>query len=489
MIDNDANFCPVCGKKVKPLPSDDSFNNISPENSIDIPVNEIPAPYVTENNSQPEFSPEKQEKVTPESPEDDKPFFGSTEPISHINPEPLTENTEKVPEKHTRESLPELVLRKKTVPPSEVFPEENYNPEEFPKSPEPYNDNSDTQYIPYDEIQENLNNNYNPPPEYDNVPPYVPEYPENQPYFDPPPPPAPPFREQRPAKVGGFRLFGAGIVTVITTFLVIVLSLLFCVKIGFSGTVLEKSINNLDTEKILEAEYDGNHDVNEFLYEKTGFYNITFGMANENDFRNFVLNLDMTGFIGKNVAVYADYLLNTGKKPSLTSEDIAEYMFNKSGYNNLNRQDFSTMIYNVTDGHADDLLSVDGWQRQTGFDFRISGYVFSYVTLIIILALVFVLIIWTYAIVNMRMRYITGFTKAVFMTSGVIMLIVGAVGVIAPPIVYSQTSHVVFYIGSKLLKDFNLFMLVTGGFEFIAGIILGLIKKLIVRHERKYGDG
>lgn len=494
MIDDDAIFCPICGKKIKPLPQNDTFSStdkVSLKKSTDVPVAENETPYITENNSQPEFSSEKPQETLPEASEDNKMFFGSTEPIDHINPEPIPENTEEVPERHTREALPDLILRKKAEPQPENLSKEDYPENDYQESSEPYNDNSDTQYIPYEDIQENLNN-YNSSSEYDNAPPYSqPDYSETPPYFNPPPPPQPdvPVRESQPVKVGAFRLFGAGIVTVFTTILVIVLSLLFCIKLGFSGTALEKNIKNLDTEKVLDAEYDGSHDVNEFLYEKTDFYNISFRTANENDFRNFVLNLDMNDFIGKNVSVYANYLLNGGNKPSLTSEDIAEYMFNKSGYNNLNRQDFSTMIYNMTDGYADDILSVDSWKRYTGFDFRISGYVFSYITLIIIFALICVLIIWTYVIANMRMRYVMGFNKAIFTTSGVIMLLIGAVGIIAPPIVYSQTSHVVFYLGSKLLKDFNLFVLATGGFEFIAGIILGLIRKLIIRHERKYRDG
>lgn len=494
MIDDDAIFCPVCGKKVKSLPENDSFSSagkISLEKSTDIPVTENESQYTAGNSPQPELPADKTEEISSETPEDNKLFFGSTEPIDHINPEPLPENTEKVPEKHIRETLPDLVLRKKTEPQPEDLPDGDFMANNSQENYEPYNDNSDTQYIPYEDIQENLNSNYNPSPEYDNVPPYnQPEYPEDQPYFNPPPSPPPaPVQNVRPKQVGALRLFGAGIVTFFATLLVILLGLLFCVKLGFSGTALEKNIKRLDTEKILEAEYDGNHDVNEFLYEKTDFYNITFRTATENDFRNFLLNLDMNDFIGKNVSVYADYLLNSGNKPSLTSEDIAEYMFNKSGYNNLNRQDFSSMIYNMTDGYADDILSVDAWERHTGFDSRIWSYIFSYVTLVIILALICVLIIWTYAIVNMRMRYIMGFSKFTFTTSGVIMLLIGAVGVIAPPIVYSQTSHVAFYLCSKLLKDFNLFMLATGGFEFIAGIILGLIKRLIIRYERKNRDG
>ncbi|MDE6677588.1 MAG: zinc ribbon domain-containing protein, partial [Ruminococcus sp.] len=339
MIDDDSIFCRVCGKRVKPLPENDSSSTgkISLEKSIDIPITENETPYINEDNLQPESSNDTTEEVSTETPEDNKPFFGSTEPIEHINPEPLSENSlsEKIPERHTRETLPDLVLRKKVQTQSEDLPDEDFPTDDSQEDYEDYNDNSDTQYIPYEEIQENPDNNYNPPPVY-NPPPYnPPPYPEEQPYFNPPPPqpvpPPAPVENNRPKQVGTFRLFGAGTVTIFTMLLVLLLSLLFCVKLGFSGAVLEKSIKGLDNEKVLDAEYDGNHDVNDFLYEKTNFYNITFGTASENDFRNFLLNLDMKYFIAENVSIYADYLLNGGRKPTLTSENITEYMFNKSG--------------------------------------------------------------------------------------------------------------------------------------------------------------
>ncbi|MCM1505831.1 MAG: zinc-ribbon domain-containing protein [Ruminococcus flavefaciens] len=494
-IDDDAVFCSECGTKVKPMPE---INASPPVNKISLekpPVSDVPElekPYTPENNSQPEFAPENQQETTPEIPENDKSFFGSTEPISHINPEPAPEIKEELHEKHTREPLPELVLRKKAETPKEEFPEENYQLEDYTENNNSYNDNSETQYIPYEEIN-NYRNNYNPPPEYENNPPYNPpppydEYDGQQPYPAPPPPP-PPVQEYRPVKVGAFRLFCAGFITLITIIFLVVLSMLFCVKLGFSGTVLEKGIKNLNAEKILESEYDGTHDVNEFLYEKTGFYNISNHTANENDFRNFILNLDMMDFIGENVSVYADYLLNSGKKPSLTSEYIAEYMFNKSGYNNLNRNDFSTMMYNLGDGQTDEFLSVDAWRSHTGFDFRLTSYIFSFITLGVLLAVVLILMILIDLIVDRRGRHFTGFYKNIFMISGIVLLIIGSVCVIVPPIVYSQTSHVLFYLGSKLLKDFNLFILATGAFELIVGIIFGLIKKLIIRHERKNRDG
>lgn len=484
MIDDDAIFCPACGKKIKRIPQDETFSptgKVSLEKTTDIPITEDEPIKTPENNEQTEFS---QEETQPEevASENNKNFFGSVEPISHISANPVTESSPKVSETHSRESLPDLVLRKKSEEQSDISQEDSSSQE----NNQPYDDNSNTQYIPYEELKESLDDI---PPEYnDDVPPYnQPEFPQEQPYYPPPPPPPMPAEEYKPVKVGFLRLFSAGFITFITMIFVILLSLLFCIKLGFSGATLEKSIKKLDTEKILEAEYDSNHDVNEFLYEKSDFYNISLHSANENDFRNFILNLDMNSFIGENVAVYADYLLNNGKKPSLTSDKIAEYMFNKSTYNNLIKQDFSTMIYNLTDGNADEFLSVDEW-KNTGFNFNILSYIFSYVTLGIFLVLIVVMFIWIAVIVDKRGRYVTGFYKNIFMVSGVILLIIGGVCVIAPPIVYSQTSHIVFYLSSKLLTSFNMFTLATGGFEVIVGIILGLTKKLIIRHERKNRD-
>ena len=506
-LDDDAIFCPVCGKKIKRIP--ETQINPPPENPAPESENPPESPaemlYTPENNSQPEFSPEKPVNNIVEENSEEKElenFFGSIEPIQHISSEPVPAESEEIEKMkkimavHTREPLPDLVLRKKNETKKETPPEENYietPPLYNEPSGDPYNDNSATQYIPYEDIKENYNSNpdnyendynqdyddyedvppYYDPPEYKNIPPYNPQ----------------PVQEYRTVKVDGFRLFSAGIVTFISIILVIVLSMLFCIKLGFSGAAVEKGIKNLDMEKVLDAEYNGTYDVNEFLYNETNFYNITFGMAGENDFRNFVLGLDMFDFIGENARTYADYFLNGGQQPTLTGEEIAEYMFNHSGYNNLNRNDFSNMIYNLSDGQADNLLSIDSWKVRTGFDLRLISYIFSPVTLGIILALVCVFMIWIAVIVDKQGRHLTGFYKSIFMTGGVILLIAGAVCFIAPPVVYSQTNHIIFYLISKLMTNFNIFLITTGTFEFIIGIILGFIRKLIIIHDRKYRDG
>ena len=504
-IDDDSLFCSECGAKINRIAIDSissdkvkvslakpSGNNTDEKNQENENSDLSDSLYTPESNQQTEFSP-KDDSVSETVPENEtENFFGSTEPISHINPEPKQESVEEIQktideynnEEH-KENMPKMVLKKNVEKHDENI-KENHSGQ--------FDDNQNTQYIPID--NNNNNNNYDDnyyddeyrepfPPPYDAPPEDFPEYVGNTPY----PPPQPVFQEYRPVKVGFLRLFGAGIVTFFTIIFLTLLSLLFCIKLGFSGTVLEKSIKSLDTEKILEAECDDNLDVNEYLYEKTDFYRITNKNADENDFRNFLLNLNLTDYVGENVSIYADYILNGGKKPSLTSEDVAENLFNRSGYNNLTRNDFSSMIYNLTDGEADTLLSPDEWKRKTGFDFGITSYIFSFVTLGILLAVVVVLMIWTAVIVDKRGRHLTGFYKGVFMTSGIICLLVGITSALVPPVVYSQTSHIVFYLGSKLLTEFNLFILITGGFELIAGIIFGLIKKLIVRHERKNRDG
>lgn len=514
ILDDDALFCTVCGKKVKRIPENNTFapeKNIPPEISASEtePAIQEETLYTPENNSQPEFSPENiSDEENSEEKELEK-FFGSTEPIQHINPEPTQAKTEeieqmkKVMETHTREPLPDLVLRKKAETKKENPPEKIYQPEEteddyYNETHESYDDNSETQYI---NIKNNYRNNYpennydddnydenysddeyydDYEPEYEDIPTYNPPQHERNKIYQPA------VQEYRPIHVGTFRLFSAGIITFIAMIIVIAVSLIFCMKLGFSGNVIEKGINRLDMEKVLDAEYDSNRDFNKFLYDKSGFYNISYYTANENDFRNFVINLDILDFMGENAGIYADYFLNNGKKPTLTSGDVVEYISTRSGFG---WNETSNMLYNLSDNKIDSILSVDSWEADTGFNFRLLSYIFSTTTLMILLAVVCVLMIWTAVIVDKRGKYLAGFYKNIFMTSGVILLIIGAVCFIAPPVVYSQTSHVAFYVISKLLTDFNLFIFSTGAFEFIVGIILSLIRTLIVRHERIYGDG
>lgn len=512
VLEDDAFFCMICGKKVKRITENNTFEperNIPPEAETDIQTATL---YTPENNSQPEFAPENNSGEEKEL----ENFFGSTEPIQHINPEPFIAQTEeieqmkKIMENHTREPLPDLVLRKKAEAKKEILPEEEYyddgdgeeeEEEYYSETPESYDDNSETQYI-------NIKNNYNyknnyPEDNYDedySDEEYYDDYEEE--YSDYPPedeyiPPQrqrnqlyrPPVEEYRPVHVGTARLVSAGVVSFIAMLIVVAVSLIFCIKLGFSGNALEKGIKRLDMEKVLDAEYDGNRDFNKFLYDKTNFYNVSYQTAGENDFRNFVLNLDIPEFIGENAGAYTDYFLNNGEKPALSSNDIITYMSNHSGFYGLGWYEFSTMLSNLTDNKIDSLLSVDSWEADTGVNFKILSYMSSATTLVILLAVVCVFMIWIAVIVDKRGKYLAGFYKNIFMPSGVILLITGAVCFIAPPVVYSQTNHVLFYIISKILTDFNLFIFSTGIFEVIVGIILGLIRSLIVRHERVYGDG
>lgn len=500
ILEDDAFFCTVCGKKVKRIPE----RNIPPENETTLQSEML---YTPENNSQPEFSPENNSSEEKEL----ENFFGSTEPIQHISPEPATAHTEeieqmkKIMENHTREPLPDLILRKKAEakkenPPEKISPpEEDFEEEQdyYNETPESYDDNSETQYINiknnYNYQQNNYEDNYDDEEYYDDYEQEYDDYPQE--YEDIPPQRErnqvyrPPVEEYRPVYVGTARLMSAGIIAFLTMLIVVAVSLIFCIKLGFSGNALEKSINRLDMEKVLDAEYDGSRDFNKFLYDKSGFYNISYQTASENDFRNFVLNLDILDFIGENAGTYTDYFLNNGKKPTLTSNDIITYMSNHSGFYGLGWYEFSNMLYNLSDNKIDTVLSVDTWEADTGFNFKVLSYMSSTTTLVILLAVVCVFMIWIAVIVDKRGKYLAGFYKNIFMPSGVIMLITGAVCFIAPPVVYNQTNHVLFYIISKILTDFNLFILSTGIFEVIVGIILGLIRSLIVRHERIYGDG
>ena len=499
ILDDDALFCMICGKKVKRIPENNTFAPKTEQNT------QTELLYTPENNSQPEFSPESFSAEENEEEKELEKFFGSTEPIQHINPEPAPTKTDeieqmkKIMETHIREPLPDLVLRKKAEtkkenPPEKIFQPENNDEDYYNDIPESYDDNSETQYINIknnypdnhyndEEYYDDYEPEYDDPPEYENIPPY------NPPEYDRKKTNPSPVREYRPVYIGTFRIFSAGIITFIAMIIVIAVSLIFCIKLGFSGNAIEKGMNRIDMEEALDAEYDGNRDFNKFLYDKSGFYNISYYMADENDFRNFMINLDIPDFMGENAGIYTDYFLNNGKKPNLTSSYIAEYMSAKSGYIGIGQNEFSNMLYNLSDNKIDSILSVDSWEADTGFNFKLLNYTFSTTTLVILIAVVCVLMIWTAVIVDRRGKYLAGFYKNIFMTSGVVLLIIGAVCFIAPPVVYNQTHHVLFYIISKLLTDFNLFIISTGIFEFIVGIILGLIRTLIVRHERIYGDG
>ncbi|MDE5582116.1 MAG: zinc ribbon domain-containing protein [Ruminococcus sp.] len=451
-IDDNSFFCKKCGAKIYSATAENKKPKISLEKPSDI---------------KPEES--EMEKIT-DTPETMDETITIPETLKHIKA---------LPENHSEDidKIKELTGNYKNIPEETEENNDIYgyeNEEEIQNIPPLYEEYDDYNYDnDYDNDYENDEEEY-----YNNNAPqdYYPEYDNG---YYPPPPPEPEY--EKPVKVGFLRLSGAGIVTLFTALLLTTLSLMFCIKTGFSGDVIKKSFEKVDVETLLECDtsFRNGETVNDYLYRETDFNNITMGLADKKDFRSFILGLGLSDFTSDNLAVYADYLLNGGDKPSLTVDYMAEYMFSHSDFSHLNENDFRVMINNSTHGWADTVLSVDEWKKETGFDFAVCGYIFSFITLSVILALIIVLMIWTAVITDRRGRYFMGFYKFIFIFSGVICLVSGLGTVVVTPLAYSQTGNFICYIGSELFTDFGMFALATGGFELIVGIIFGLIKKFI----------
>lgn len=453
-IDDNSLFCTKCGAKLHRIGKDDGDK---PKISLEKPSDIKPEPEAEEIQAE-----EKTEETADGT-------ITIPDNIPHISalPENHSEDVDRIKAVTENYKEPPKTVYADDIPEDDL-PQPYYNEDDGYSRDDGYNYG---EYI--DGGQDYYNNGYDGIPQND--------------YYNPPPENIYPPETARPVKVGFFRLFGAGAVTLFAVVFLVVLSVLFCVKLGFSGDVLEKSFESVNIGTVLDSDtgFGNGETVNDYLYRETDFGGITAGFFGKEDFRDFILDLDINDFIAENLAVYADYLLGDGEKPNLESEEIADYMFARSDYGHLSKNDFRAMIANIGHGNTDTILSVDGWKRETGFDFGLCSYIFSFITLGVVLALVIVLMIWIAVITDKRGRYFTGFYRTAFVFSGVVCLAVGLAVIVAPPLLYSRTGNFLCYIGSKTLTDFGLFALATGGFEFVVGVIFGLVKKLAVRHEEK----
>ena len=158
-IDDDSLFCSECGAKINRIAIDSissdkvkvslakpSGNNTDEKNQENENSDLSDSLYTPESNQQTEFSP-KDDSVSETVPENEtENFFGSTEPISHINPEPKQESVEEIQktideynnEEH-KENMPKMVLKKNVEKHDENI-KENHSGQ--------FDDNQNTQYIP-----------------------------------------------------------------------------------------------------------------------------------------------------------------------------------------------------------------------------------------------------------------------------------------------------------------------------------------------------
>ena len=337
-----------------------------------------------------------------------------------------------------------------------------------------------------------------PPPGYGQQP--YPQYGAPQ-----QPEPAPEIvRVDRPVKVGALRISFAGFIAFLTIIFLILLSLMFCIKIGASGKLLQKRAENMNISTVLDSTYkhkvkdESGHskkvrmNLSDAIYNEAGFGEVTNGEVSKAEFRAYLAKTDLLKYTGKHIREYADYILEGDKPdPSLSANDLGDFFSNNSDVADENLSyEMQTSDYNKIRTRFElkdtaDSFSLDEWSKVAHFNLANSNFLFSYVTLGIILGLIIVLLVWIAVIVDGRGKHIVGLYGGIFKWSGAVVFLVGLAAVAGSSIAHVITGGLVFYLCASLLLPFGLFCMCTGAVEWAFGFIFKRIRRGIRNSDKR----
>ncbi len=337
-----------------------------------------------------------------------------------------------------------------------------------------------------------------PPPPYYGQPAY-------QQYNAPPQPePIPaPERADVPVKVGALRISFAGFIAFLAIIFLIILSLLFCLKIGASGRMLQKRTEKMNISTVLDSTFmnkvkvDGQDkkvkmNLSDTIYNEAGFGETTNGEVSKAEFRGYLAKTDLLKYSGKYVRDYADYILEGEKTdPSLSANDLGDFFANNDDIAHVVLDyDLQTSDYNMIRTRFElkdtaDNFSIDKWSKKAHFDLANANFIFSYVTLGILLGLIIVLLVWIAVIVDGRGKHIVGLYGGVFKWSGAVVFLVGLAVVAGSSIAHVITGGLIFYLCASLLLPFGVFCLCTGAVEWAFGFIMKRIRRGIRNSDKR----
>ena len=296
---------------------------------------------------------------------------------------------------------------------------------------------------------------------------------------------------EKKTKVGAGRIIGAGIITVIALILLVILSLMFCMKLGISGNIVKHQIERMRITSVLDGELDGKP-IYEDIYGSLAFSDMTNGSASKSDFREYLSRTNLLGFAAEKASAYTDYIMNGNiADPSVSNNDITAFFEGNSGLDKevfgyeLKIADYNKLRSQLEKNKVEESISLDQWGRMAGFSLDNLSYLFSFITLGIILALILVLLIWIAVIVDKRGKHLMGAYGNIFVWSGAVVFIVGLAVIAGGAVAYVLTGQAVFYIGANVLLPFALLAIAVGALEFILGSLFKRIRKAIRRKEKR----
>jgi hypothetical protein len=295
---------------------------------------------------------------------------------------------------------------------------------------------------------------------------------------------------QNPEKVSAGKIFGAGVVSLITIIILTAVGLLFSLKLGFTGDNLHNIAKDLNKWSIINARMDG-LTVSDNLYYKSDFDKATHNFADTTDFALFLAKTDFTGFCADKLEVYADYIIDgKGDEPTLTENEIVDFFKENHdiaketfGYD-LQTADYNSMRTSLANNETAEKFSVSkiGWDLR----FRLENirYILSYLTLGILAAIVALLMIWIATLVNCKGKHIIGFFGNIFTFSGLAVILVSVAVSAGAALAHTVTGDFLCYLSSTLLLPTAVYGICIGAILLIAGLIIKKVKASVRTKEK-----
>ncbi len=302
--------------------------------------------------------------------------------------------------------------------------------------------------------------------------------------------PAPATAPAVPEKTGFGRLFGAFFIALFTGIILIAVSLLFSLKLGFNGDNLKKIIKNTDSWTVVNAEIDG-MTVSDKVYTDADFDKATHGNADKTDFALYLAGTDFKGFCADKIKAYADYIIDgKGKEPTITESEMAEFFIANHdrgteifGYE-MQTADYNSIRTSLTKNEVAEKYSVSkiGWDMK--FRLENTKYILSYLTLGILVAVVAVLMIWISGIVKYRGKHVLGYLGNIFTWSGIVVILVAIGASAGCALVHNITGNFLCYLSSTLLLPSALYGGCIGVLLLVTGLIIKKVKGSIKVKEK-----
>ncbi len=298
-------------------------------------------------------------------------------------------------------------------------------------------------------------------------------------------------------KLSAGRFAGAAVISVFLVIFILVFNLLLSTRLGLCENSLSKAMDRMNIEYLLDTKLDDKKTLNGYIYENLDGKFISASNAEEKDVRSLILALEIDKFAAENIKDYAAYLVDGSvrKDPSLTSDDVIEYLRDRSGIFEseldfiMSEIDYKQIERSLNNMKLDSKLSIERWSDNIGFNLSNSSFIFSFITIGIALAIVLVLYIWITIVLDKRGRFVMGYFGNSTFIAGLVTFIPALAFNIFSVYASLYTANTVIFVSAHLLAPLTTVAMIIGAFEIILGIIFKKSGKCLKKKALKTDGG